>query len=96
MRVHLTVLLAVCTATARNTGCDTGWEFPPITQSVAGPSVPVLAAVASPPARGSAVSQFCAGYRAGTIQGWKDLRGAASNPDGHVPQDLLDACPRPT
>ena len=94
MRIHLAVLLSVCTATASNTQCGNPWEFPPITDGATGPSQPDPAP-ASASGR-AAVTQFCKGYLAGTIQGWKDLRGEASSPDGHVPQDLLDACPTPT
>jgi hypothetical protein len=95
MRVHLAVLLSVCIAPARTTGCGIPWEFPPITGDVAGPSLPGSAPVASTASGGAAVTQFCAGYQAGTIQGWKDLRGQLSTPEGHVSQDILDECPKP-
>ena len=63
--------------------------------SVVGPSQPGPAPMASTEAAGAAVTRFCAGYQAGAIQGWKDLRGERSSPEGHVPQDLLDDCPKP-
>jgi hypothetical protein len=96
VRVHLAVLVAVCTATASNTQCVLpGNEWPAMGASVVGPSQPGPAPTASTAAAGAPVTHFCAGYKAGTLQGWKDLRGAASNPDGHVPQDVLDGCPTP-
>jgi len=93
MRAHLAVLLSVCTATASNTQCGIPWEFPPITEAAAGPSQP--GPQPSTASGAAAVTQFCKGYLAGTIQGWKDLRGALSSPEGHVPQDVLGDCPKP-
>jgi len=96
MRGHLAALVAVCTATASNTQCGIPWgEWPAMGAIVVGPSQPGPAPIIASSESPGTVTQFCKGYRAGTIQGWKDLRGQLSNPEGHVPQDLLDDCPKP-
>jgi hypothetical protein len=91
MRVQFAVLLAVC-VTAPRAGC--GWDpldGRPLVDLVGPTSIGASPAAPSE----EAGNQFCEGYKAGTLQGWKDVRGEDSTPVGHVPNAVLDICPLP-
>jgi len=95
MRVHLAVLVAVCTpATSNTTACFQwhpleGMSRADVERDVVGPLPISLALSTFTAASDTAATSYCAGWEAGWSQGWKDVKGS------HVPSPTAPSCPSP-